>query len=156
MQILKNRFNRLLLVAIFLLLISVTATFFVLANSSNVVAADQSFSDIPLDHPAYQLCQQLIRIGAVKLRPGMTLAPFEKISASDWNHALSRIGEHFVRAIPEALKFNSDDEICSSAIIRRVQSLAPDECESLRKSAADSSRLAVYFMLERCLLEHHD
>ncbi|MBU1106532.1 MAG: hypothetical protein KKB51_07710 [Candidatus Riflebacteria bacterium] len=153
MQILKDRFNRLLLGTLLLLLTSGTVTFFVLANSSSVVTADQAFRDIPLDHPVYQLCRQLIRIGAVRPRPGMTLEPFEKISASDWNHALMQIGKHSARVIPEAAKFGSNDEVCADSICRRLQSLAPDECELLRPPSSDSTRLAVYFMLERCLLE---
>jgi len=156
MQILKNRFNRILLSALFLLLISGVATFFVLANSSVVVASDLIFRDIPLDHPVYELCHRLIRIGAVKSRHDMALAPFEKISAEDWNYALMRIGESSAQVIPEAVKFSSNREICPDSIVKRIQRLVSDECELSHYSVADCSRIRVYFMLEHCLFEYND
>ncbi|EKD83797.1 MAG: hypothetical protein ACD_39C00444G0003 [uncultured bacterium] len=156
MRVLKHRFNRYLLFALGLLILSGSATFFTLVNSKNVMAADRAFSDIAVDHPVYQLCRHLIEIGAVKPYPDMTLAPFEKISAADWNHALIRIGEHFGRVIPNSAKFESDREISGEAIVRRLQHLVDDECRVASFANINDSRLSAYFILEHCLLDYNE
>lgn len=156
MQILKYRFNRYLLAAFVMLLLSSTVTFLVLANGRTARAASLLFNDVALDHPAYQLCRQLIQIGAVRPYPGMALAPFEKISADDWNYALLRIGEELGRVIPESVQFASNQEVSGEAIVSRVQRLLDDENFLPAKTGGHDSRLFAYFILERYLLESND
>ncbi|OGK11043.1 MAG: hypothetical protein A2W80_12705 [Candidatus Riflebacteria bacterium GWC2_50_8] len=152
----KYRFNRYLLAAFVILLLSSTVTFLMLANGRTVRAASLLFNDVALDHPAYQLCRQLIEMGAVRPYPGMNLAPFEKISADDWNYALLRIGEELGRVIPESAQFASNQEISGEAIVSRVQQLLNDDNILPTKTGSNDSRLSAYFFLERYLLESND
>lgn len=156
MQILKYRFNRYLLAAFAMLLLSSTVTFLVLANGRTARAASLLFDDVALDHPAYQLCRQLIQIGAVRPHSGMALAPFEKISADDWNYALLRIGEELGRVIPESAQFASNKEISGEAIVSRVQQFLDDGTILPAKTDGYDSRLSAYYILERYLLESND
>jgi hypothetical protein len=154
MQIVKNRYAGYLLFVLGLLLFSSSITFFVLAGSKKVMAAESHFSDVPLDHPVYHMCRQLLQIGAIEPYYGTNLAPFEKISAEAWNRALKRIGEYLGRTVPESSLFYSDEEINGRAMLLRLQNLVDDSCESVATSNADNSRLTAFFMLERCLLAY--
>lgn len=157
MQTIRYRLNRYLLAAFVLLLLSGAFTFMALVNSRSALAAGQAFSDIAIDHPAYQMCRQLIQLGAVKPYPGMALAPFEKISAEDWNYALTRLGEKLGRAFPESAKFSSDSEISGETIYARVQLLVEDATLLPSESTGNnSSRLFAYFTLERYLVDYND
>ena len=156
MQTTRYHLNRYLLAACVLLLLSGTVTFLMLVSSKPVMAAGQTFSDVALDHPAYQMCRQLIQMGAIRPNPGMALAPFEKISAADWNFALMRLGEKLGRTIPESAKFSSDRDISGETICRRVQSLADDAALVPSEFAGNSSRLFAYFILERYLVDCND
>lgn len=152
-----NKLRRCLLAIVVLLLFSLSATFFMLLNNKKAMAADLIFNDIALDHPAYQMCQQLLQIGAVKPFSGMCLAPFEKITAVDWNHALVRIGDHLGRIIPESAKFSSDNEISGQAIAFNLRHLSGDIRMPPLVSNNEGSRLFAYFMLEHCLMDRdHD
>jgi hypothetical protein len=148
MPLLKTRFNRLLLLALCLLLLSGTVTLFILVNSASVVAADMIFSDIALDHPVYQACYRLVKIGAVRPRAGMSLAPYEKITAADWNFALDKISEHSGRIIPDSVRFNNEREVDAEAIQARIRRFVP----GLNfMSVQDLSRISVFYLLDRCL-----
>ena len=148
------RSGQYLLFAMALLLLAGSVTFVFLMNSRSVMAADTAFSDIPIDHPAYQICRHVINIGALKTRTGNSLAPFEKIAAAEWNFALQRIGNHLGRVIPETALFASDDEITGRAMLLRLQSLVDDTCGFSAVNQVDHTRLSAYFMLEQCLLAY--
>lgn len=137
-----------------LLLFAVSVTFIALWNSRSAMAADNVFKDIALDHPAYQMCRQMLLIDAIKPHSGMRFAPFEKISAEDWNHALQRIGDHLGRVIPESARFSSDKEVSGRAMLLRLQNFADDSCGFSSTILIDHTRLAAFSMLERCLLTY--
>lgn len=152
----RNQFRRYLLAVAVLLLFSLTVTLLMLLNSKKAMAAELIFNDIALDHPVYQMCRQLLQIGAVRPFSGMHLAPFEKITAADWNHALIRIGDHLGHAIPESAKFSADNEISGQAIASRICSLTGDTRVPSLISDKKGSRLFAYFMLEHCLLDSNN
>ncbi len=148
------RFGRYLLFAMVLLLLAGAFTFVLLLASRSVMAADNAFRDIPIDHPVYQICRHMINIGAIKPRTGNSLAAFEKIAAAEWNYALKRIGDHLGRVIPATALFGSDDEITGRAMLLRLQSLVDDSCGLSAENRVDHTRLSAYFMLEQCLLAY--
>ncbi len=154
MRIVKNRYASHLLFALVLLLLASSITVFILFNSRSAMAAEVQFKDIPLDHPVYQMCRQMLYIGAIKPRAGMSLAPFEKVSAAEWNFALHRVGEHLGRVIPHSALFAADDEISGRSMLLRLQNLADDSCGISSAIRIDHSRLAAFFILERCLLDY--
>lgn len=152
MLTIRNKLRRYLLLVVVLLLFSLSVTLLILLNSREAMAAELVFNDIALDHPAYQMCRQLLQIGAVRPFSGMHLAPFEKMTAADWNHALVRIGDHLDRVIPESAKFLSDSEISGQAMTLRIRNLSQGTCALPLLSNNEESRLFAYFMLEYCLL----
>jgi len=150
----KSRFNRYLLFALFLLLSSGALTFIALLNNKEVMAADPVFTDVALDHPAYLVCRQLIKMGAIRPRKGMSLAPFDKITAAEWNHALQTIGANIGRVFPQSANFSTDREVSGHAMLQRVQKLADAPCFISPAARLQESRLAAFCMLERCLLDY--
>ena len=154
MQIVKIRFGRYLLFAGFILLFVSCVTCMILLNSRSAVAADNIYVDLPLDHPSYQMCRNMINLGAITPRAGQTFAPFEKITAEEWNYALQKIGTHLGRAIPQAARFTSDHEISGRSMLLRLHSFVDDTCGLASLNRLDHTRISAFFLLEHCLLAY--
>jgi len=96
----------------------------------------------------------MISLGAVTPRAGQTFAPFEKITAEEWNYALQKIGDHLGRVIPQSARFVSDDEISGRSMLLRLHSFVDDTCGQLSLNRLDHTRISAFFLLEHCLLAY--
>lgn len=155
MRVVKIQLRKYLFSSLVLLVFSALITFLVLLNSQTILAADLIFADVALDHPAYSLLENLLRIGAIKPRNGKNLEPFAKISAGEWNYALARAGNALARSIPRSVLFSSNREVTAPAILLRLEQLSDFSENDLSQQHLDVSRLSAYYFLESRLFNNY-
>ena len=80
-------FKRVVASAFLLLVLSVIVGYRMYTNINTIHLAKVKFSDVSVDHPVYAVCKNLLCIDAISFRKNLELAPYEKISATEWNYA---------------------------------------------------------------------
>lgn len=129
-----------------LLITSVLCGYQMYTNVDTIRLARTSFSDIPVDHPVYEVCNKLLSIDAISFRRNHELAPYENISAAEWNHALKQAFKHLDKEFPQEAFFAEKDAISVDSLNAKFRLLRADAPE-----LTDSSRIQSFYLLERTL-----
>lgn len=115
-------------------------------NVDTIRLARSYFSDISTDHPVYEGCKNLLNIDAISFRKDHELAPYEGISATEWNHALKQAAKYLNREIPAEAYFSNKDTVSIELLNHKLRILEPDTPE-----LTDLSRIQSFYFLERSL-----
>ncbi len=113
-------------------------------RTDGVKVSPMPFADVPVDHPVYRTCRNLLEIQAVSYRKILEFAPHETISPAEWNHALSSAAAHMKTAVSAEAMLPEKSKVTLDSLRRRVELLAGDP-----EWVSDTSRIKAYFCLEQ-------
>lgn len=113
-------------------------------RTDGVKISPMPFADVPVDHPVYRTCRNLLEIQAVSYRKILEFAPHETISPAEWNHALSSAATHMKIAAPAEAMLPENSRVTVDLLKSRVEILAGDP-----EWVSDTSRIKAYFCLEQ-------
>lgn len=142
----KIFFKGILTLALFILVASVVMSYQLFNSTDSIKVSLLPFADVPSDHPVYSLCPNLIRIQAIGYRKILELAPYEPISAAEWNHALSAVASNLGRNIPGSAFFQEGSKVSSRSIREKIAAVA-----GKTENVGDNSRIKSFYLLERAL-----
>ncbi len=139
-------FKRLIASAILLLLTSVLTGYKMYTNVNIIRLSKSRFKDVAIDHPVYSVCKNLLNINAISFRKNLELAPYEKISAAEWNYVLYQASKHLNQKYSEAAYFSKNDPISVDNLNNKLRALNSNTTEIL-----DTSRIQSFYLLEQAL-----
>lgn len=142
----EKAFKMVIASACCLLVTSVLCGYKMYTNVDTIRIARSSFSDISTDHPVYEVCRNLLSINAIGYRKDHELAPYESISATEWNHALKQSSKYISKDIPVEAYFSSKETVSLDRLNNKLRILRLDTPE-----LADTSRIQSFYFLERSL-----
>ena len=139
-------FKRVIASAFLLLVISVIAGYRMYTNVNTIHLAKVKFSDVSVDHPVYAVCKNLLVIDAISFRKNLELAPYENISATEWNYALNQASKHLNRKYSNSAYFSKNDPISVESINNKLRALNSNSSDII-----DTSRIQSFYILEQTL-----
>ena len=139
-------FKRVIASAFLLLIISVIAGYKMYTNVNTIHLGKVRFSDVAIDHPVYSVCKNLLGIEAIGFRKNLELAPYENISATEWNHVLNQASKHLNQKFAAAAYFSRNDPVSVDNINNKLRALKANSSEIV-----DTSRIQSFYMLEQIL-----
>lgn len=146
----KNRiFYGVLALAGFLLAMSIVFAGLMPGRNGPVRTSSLPFKDVALDHPVYQMCRNLLQLKAIGFRKNLQLAPYDGISASEWNHVLYAVGNYLNITFPATAFFKSGTSVNNKELQKRFSLLGADF-----HKCAGVSRISVFYLLEQALFNH--
>lgn len=142
----ENLFKTVISGAICLLIISIIAGYQMYTNVNTIRLPKTRFSDVAIDHPVYSVCKKLLGIDAISFRKNLQLAPYEKISAAEWNHVLRQASKHLNQNYSASAYFAPNDIVTVDSLNNKLKSINEDSSEIV-----DTSRIQSFYMLEQTL-----
>ncbi len=139
-------FKRVVASAFLLLVLSVIVGYRMYTNINTIHLAKVKFSDVSVDHPVYAVCKNLLCIDAISFRKNLELAPYEKISATEWNYALNQASKHLNRKYSSSAYFSKNDPISVESINNKLRALNSNSSDII-----DTSRIQSFYILEQTL-----
>ncbi len=139
-------FKGIMTLALFILVASMVMSYQLFNSTDSIKVSSLPFADVPADHPVYRMCPNLIQLQAIGYRKILELAPYEPISAAEWNYAINTAARHLGRAIPESAFFQ-EGSVVSPDLIREKLATFDGRPESI----SDNSRIKSFYHLERAL-----
>jgi hypothetical protein len=118
-------------------------------DTSSVRVSDLPFADVAFDHPVYSSCKNLLKIKGIGYRSFLKLAPYEKISAAEWNYSVKKAAEYLNEGSLDTLYIDKEEDVNTSEIVRRFKKL------SLPADFAEDNlnRITAFVCLEKALFE---
>lgn len=92
-------------------------------NTDLIRISKRPFNDVPLDHPVYSACSNMIKIQAIGFRQSYNLAPYENISVAEWNYAVSRMAAYYGMDLFNGLKLPEKSSISVELIRNKLNAL---------------------------------
>ena len=129
-----------------LLLSSVLCGYKMYSSADTIRLTQTKFSDISMDHPVYEVCQRLLSINAIGYRKNREFAPYEKITATEWNHVLNQASKHTNHDYNPSAYFSSNEEVNLTSLNHKLHFLNAGNQE-----VTDPSRIQSFYILERTL-----
>lgn len=142
----KKMYKAVIASAFILLAASLISGYKLYSNVNTIHLAKAKFTDVSLDHPIYTVCKKLLEIDAVSFRKNIELAPYEQISASEWNHVLNQASKYLNKSFPKAAYFSKNDPVSIDNLNHKLRQLKPSCSEIF-----DTSRIQCFYMLEQTL-----
>lgn len=141
-----NVFRFVVSIAFCLILTSVVAGYQMYSNVNTIRLSKLRFSDIPLDHPIYEICSGLLGIDAIGFRKNFELAAYESISPSEWNHVLNQASKHLNKKYAATAYFSGKDRVTVDRLKTKLKALQAENIDMV-----DTSRIQSFYILERTL-----
>ena len=116
------------------------------SNVNTIRISKSKFSDVAIDHPVYSICKNLLGINAISFRKNLEFAPYEKISATEWNYALNQASKHLNRKYSSSAYFSKNDPISVESINNKLRALNSNSSDII-----DTSRIQSFYILEQTL-----
>ena len=132
--------------AALLLVASVLSGYKMYTNVNTIHITKTKFSDVPIDHPIYSVCKNLLEIDAISFRKQLELAPYEEISASEWNHILNQASKYLNTKYSASAYFSKNDSVSIEKLNNKLKELSTNSRE-----IADTSRIQSFYILEQTL-----
>ncbi len=132
--------------AVLLLMFSGILSYMMYTNVNTIRLYKGKFTDVAIDHPIYQVCKNLIGIEAIGFRKNQELAPYENISATEWNYVLKQASKYLNLNLSDSVYFSKNDEISVDSINNKLRELNENSSE-----ITDTSRIQSFYMLEQTL-----
>ncbi len=142
----KRLYKRVIAGAVFLLIISVIAGYKMYTNVNTIRLSKARFSDVSIDHPVYSVCKNMLGIDAISFRKNLELAPYENISASEWNHALNQASKYLNQKYSTTAYFSKNDPISVDSLNIKLRAIKANSSE-----ITDTSRIQSFYILEQTL-----
>ncbi len=139
-------FRGILVLALFILVASVVMSYQLFNSTASIKVSTMPFADVPVDHPVYRMCRNLVEIQAIGYRKIMEFAPYASISAAEWNFALQTAARHQKRTVPEAALFSRGDTVDAASLTDKLRILGFDPGE-----IPDASRIRGFYLLEKAM-----
>lgn len=139
-------FNRVIASAFLLLIISIFTGYRMYTNVNSIHLTKSRFSDVSLDHPVYSVCKNLLDIEAISFRKNLELAPYETISAAEWNHVLNQASKYLNHRYSVSAYFSKNDPISVDSINNKLRALNANSPDIV-----DTSRIQSFYLLEQVL-----
>jgi len=137
-------FRAVLVLAGILVAASAVMSYQLFNRTDGVKVSSMPFADVPVDHPVYRTCGNLLEIQAVSYRKILEFAPHETISPAEWNHALNSVATHMKMVVPAEAMLPENSGVTVELLRSRVEILAGDP-----EWVSDTSRIKAYFCLEQ-------
>lgn len=137
-------FRAVLALAGILIAASAVMSYQLFNRTDGVKVSPMPFADVPVDHPVYRTCRNLLEIQAVSYRKILEFAPHETISPAEWNHALNSAAAHMKTSVPAEAILAENSTVTVDSLRRRVEILDGDP-----EWVSDVSRIKAYFCLEQ-------
>ena len=142
----KKMYKAVIASAFILLVASLLSGYKLYTNVDAIHLTQTKFTDVSLDHPIYTVCKNLLEIDAVSFRKNVELAPYEQISASEWNHAINQASKYLNLKYPEAAYFSKNEAVSLDNLNHKLRQLKPNSSE-----IPDTSRIQSFYILEQTL-----
>jgi hypothetical protein len=142
----KKMYKAVIASAFILLAVSLLSGYKMYTNVNAIHLTKTKFSDVSLDHPIYTVCKNLLEIDAISFRKNVELAPYEQISASEWNHVINQASKYLNMEIPDEAYFSKNEAVTLDNINHKLRQLKPNSSE-----IPDTSRIQSFYMLEQTL-----
>lgn len=138
-------------------LLAFLGTWFILRVNAGVAVADGPFADVPLDHPLYTECRELLRLDGCRIKD-LKFAPYEMIDKDSLNQALLAAIRYNRLDLKEDMLFAADLPD-SKGVYQHFSRLAQasgrknrfDSIEPYRFD--DQTRFNIYSLIETIFLE---
>lgn len=143
----KKKMYKTVIASAFILLVASLVSGYTLYTNVNAIHLTKTrFSDVSLDHPIYTVCKNLLEIDAISFRKNVELAPYEQISASEWNHVLNQASKYRNSTYPKTAYFSSNEAISLNNLNNKLRQLKANGSE-----ITDTSRIQSFYILEQTL-----
>ncbi len=139
-------FRGTLVLALFILIGSVVMSYQLFNSTASIKVSTMPFADVPVDHPIYRMCRNLLEIRAIGYRKIMELEPYSPISAAEWNFALQIAARHQKRTLPEAAMFENGEIVDAASLAEKLRSLGYEP-----GLLPDVSRIRGFHLLEKAM-----
>ena len=145
----KNKTYKAVIASAFILLAASLLSGYKLYTNVNAIHLTKTrFTDVSLDHPVYTVCKNLLEIDAISFRKNVELAPYEQISASEWNHALKQASKYLNSKFSKAAYFSGNEAVSLDNLNYKLRLLKPNGSE-----ITDTSRIQSFYILEQTLFD---
>ena len=143
----KNKTYKAVIASAFILLAASLLSGYKLYTNVNAIHLTKTrFTDVSLDHPVYIVCKNLLDIDAISFRKNIELAPYEQISASEWNHVLNQASKYKNIEFSKAAYFSNNEAVSVDNLNNKLRLLKPNSSE-----ITDTSRIQSFYILEQTL-----
>ncbi len=142
----KRLYKTVIASAILLLVASIISGYKLYTNVNAIHITQTRFTDVAIDHPVYSVCKNLLEIDAISFRKNIELAPYENISASEWNHVLNQASKYLNKKYSKSAYFSEKDAVSVENINNKLRALKAN-CSEL----TDTSRIQSFYILEQTL-----
>ena len=143
----KKRMYKTVIASAFILLATSLISGYKLYTDVNAIHLTKTrFTDVSLDHPVYTLCKNLLEIDAISFRKNIELAPYEQISASEWNHVLKQASKYLNNKYSNAAYFSANEAVSLDNLNHKLRILKSNSSE-----ITDTSRIQSFYILEQTL-----
>ncbi len=139
-------FKGVMVLAIFILMASMVMSYQLFNSTDSTKVSSMPFADVPLDHPVYRLCRNLVEIRAIGYRKILELAPYAPISAAEWNYALETAASHLKRQVAASAFFKAGETVTAARLEEKLLAL-----EASPGKFPDTSRIRSFYHLETAL-----
>lgn len=128
---------------------TVILTFGSLLLSTQKISAANGFRDIALDHPAYELTANLLRINAINIRSGGNFKPYEQILPEEWNYCIDSLEGFLGFGLPADCRFREFDSVDKLTLQDKGRILAIFLGWDEPEFETGASRVEAYNMVEQ-------
>lgn len=132
--------------AVCILLVSVVTGYKMFISVDSIRLSKCKFSDVAVDHPVYEVCHNLLGINAIGFRKNKELAPYESISATEWNHVLHQASKHLKKDFDSSAFFSKNDSVTVESLNSKLRNISSNSPE-----LPDMSRIQSFYFLEQTL-----
>ena len=142
----KRLYKTVILSATLLLAASIISGYKLYTNVNTIHITKTRFTDVSIDHPVYSVCKNLLEIDAISFRKNKELAPYETISASEWNYVINQASKYLNHKYSKDAYFSKNDSVSVDIINNKLRALKSN-CSEI----TDTSRIQSFYILEQTL-----
>lgn len=119
----KIKCRKLILAGLIFFFTAFSIGFFISIFNNEQQKSFSFFSDLPVDHQIYHDVSKLLELDGCIYRSNNCFAPYEPMTAREFNHALTTIIRFYQLTFSEDLLLDSEN-VCAAGIGKKIRNLA--------------------------------